>query len=116
MTGEEAFLAGHCPLTGHYFEPCLGCETWKGIRHMENRQVPDMGGYSLAPPPPVTPLLQEIDIVNFLLAANLICVLLNQCFISSHLVRGDKDSGRPSVVRVKRQILTCKLASYIWLV
>ena len=21
MTGQEAFLAGHCPLTGRYFEP-----------------------------------------------------------------------------------------------
>ena len=23
MTGQEAYLAGHCPLTGRYFEPCL---------------------------------------------------------------------------------------------
>ena len=23
MTGQEAFLAGHCPLTGRYFEPCV---------------------------------------------------------------------------------------------
>ena len=22
MTGQEAFLAGHCPLIGRYFEPC----------------------------------------------------------------------------------------------
>ena len=22
VTGQEAFLAGHCPLTGRYFEPC----------------------------------------------------------------------------------------------
>ena len=22
MTGQEAFLAGHCPVTGRYFEPC----------------------------------------------------------------------------------------------
>jgi hypothetical protein len=23
VTGEEAFLAGHCPSTGRYFEPCM---------------------------------------------------------------------------------------------
>ena len=23
VTGQGAFLAGHCPLTGRYFEPCL---------------------------------------------------------------------------------------------
>ena len=22
MTSQEAFLAGHCPMTGRYFEPC----------------------------------------------------------------------------------------------
>ena len=23
VTGQQAFLAGHCPLTGRYFEPCI---------------------------------------------------------------------------------------------
>ena len=36
MTSQEAFLAGHCPVTGRYFEPCrVPFENWL-IRHIES--------------------------------------------------------------------------------
>ena len=32
MTSQEAFLAGHCPVTGRYFEPWMGMRMGMGMR------------------------------------------------------------------------------------